>query len=317
MSGEQMMDFNDPATREKIDKIVIDTIRKYSTDTVYFKDKNSRFIWNSLGHIQQLGAKDQEDAFGKTDFDYFPKDFAQSARETELTIMQTGVPIINMIEELMLDDETTKYYMCSKYPLYDDNGQIIGTWGASKDVTEQKMLEKELQISYSKMELLTRVDDLSGLYNRRYLYEELEKYASMYVDREDNSTFSIIVLDLDDMKFFNDQNGQQNGDLLLRYIADILLTNTRKADTCFRTGGDEFAVVLPDTDKVAALAVAKKIISQISSEPFVFENRRVSISGSAGVAAFNKNDPDITDILSRAERKLNKSKREGKNQVSV
>ena len=312
-----MMDFNDPATRERIDKIVIDTIRKYSTDTVYFKDKESRFIWNSLGHIQQLGAKSPEEVFGKTDFDYFPKDFAQSARETELTIMQTGMPIINMIEELMLDDDNVKYYMCSKYPLYDDNGKIIGTWGSSKDVTEQKNLEKELQISYSKMELLTRVDDLSGLYNRRYLYEELEKYASMYVEREDNSTFSIIVLDLDDMKFFNDQNGQQNGDLLLRYVADILLTNTRKADTCFRTGGDEFAVVLPDTDKLSALAVAKKIIQQISSEPFVYETKRVSVSGSAGVAAFNKNDPDITDILSRAERKLNKSKREGKNQVSV
>ena len=222
-----------------------------------------------------------------------------------------------LMSELILDDDNIKYYMCSKYPLYDDEGKIIGTWGSSKDVTEQKNLEKELQISYSKMELLTRVDDLSGLYNRRYLYEELEKYASMYVDREDNSTFSIIVLDLDDMKFFNDQNGQQNGDLLLRYVADILLTNTRKADTCFRTGGDEFAVVLPDTDKLSAMAVAKNIIRQISGEPFVIENKRLSISGSAGVAAFNKNDPDITDILSKAERKLNKSKREGKNQVSV
>lgn len=310
------MDFNDPATREAIDKIVVETIRKYSMDTVYFKDKESRFIWNTLGHINQLGAKNPEDAFGKTDFDYFPKDFAQSARETELTIMQTGTPIINMIEELILDDNYVKYYICSKYPLYDNDGNIIGTWGSSKDVTDQKKLEKELQISYTKMELLTRVDDLSGLYNRRYLYEELEKYASLYVDREDKSTFSLIVIDLDDMKYFNDQNGQQNGDLLLRYVADILLSNTRKADTCFRTGGDEFAVVLPDTDKASAVAIAKRIISNISNEPFAVEKKKVDVSGSAGVAAFNKTDPDITDILSRAERKLNKSKREGKNQVS-
>ena len=312
-----MIDFNDPETRKKIDKIVVDTIRKYSTDTVYFKDKDSKFIWNSLGHIQQLGVRNQEEAFGKSDFDYFPKDFAQSARETELTIMQTGTPIINMIEELTLDDENDRYYMCSKDPLYDDEGNIIGTWGTSKDVTEQKNLEKELQRSYSKMELLTRVDDLSGLYNRRYFYEELEKYASMFSEREDNSTFSIIVLDLDDMQFFNDQNGQQNGDLLLRNVANILLSNTRKADTCFRTGGDEFAVVLPDTDKHSALSVAKKIVSEISNNPFMLENKRVSISASAGVAVFNKTEPDISDLLSRAERKLNKSKREGKNQVSI
>ncbi|MBE7069341.1 MAG: GGDEF domain-containing protein [Ruminococcaceae bacterium] len=311
-----MIDFNDAATRAQIDKIVVDTIRKYSTDTVYFKDKDSKFIWNSLGHIQQLGVRSQEEALGKTDFDFFPKDFAQSARETELTIMQTGTPIINMVEELILDDENVRYYICSKYPLYDDDGNIIGTWGTSKDVTEQKKLENELQRSYSKMEMLTRVDDLSGLYNRRYFYEELEKYAGLYDERQDNTTFSIVVLDLDDMQYFNDQYGQQNGDLLLRYIADILLSNTRKADTCFRTGGDEFAVVLPDTDKLAAVGVAKKIISQISGNPYVMENKRVSISASAGVAAFNKADPDISDFLSRAERKLNKSKREGKNQVS-
>ena len=311
-----MIDFNDAATRAQIDKIVVDTIRKYSTDTVYFKDKDSKFIWNSLGHIQQLGVRSQEEALGKTDFDFFPKDFAQSARETELTIMQTGTPIINMVEELILDDENVRYYICSKYPLYDDDGNIIGTWGTSKDVTEQKKLENELQRSYSKMEMLTRVDDLSGLYNRRYFYEELEKYAGLYDERQDNTTFSIVVLDLDDMQYFNDQYGQQNGDLLLRYIADILLSNTRKADTCFRTGGDEFAVVLPDTDKLAAVGVAKKIVSQISGNPYVMENKRVSISASAGVAAFNKADPDISDFLSRAERKLNKSKREGKNQVS-
>lgn len=310
------MDFNNPASREEIDRIVLDTIRKYSTDTVYFKDKDSRFIWNTLGHVQQLGAKTPEEVFGKTDFDYFPKDFAQSARETELTIMQTGTPIINMIEELILDENDIRYYICSKYPLYDNDGNIIGTWGSSKDVTDQKKLEKELQISYSKMELLTRVDDLSGLYNRGYLYEELEKYASLYVDREDDTTFSIIVLDLDDMIYFNDQNGQQNGDLLLRYVADILLSSTRKSDTCFRTGGDEFAAVLPDTDKHFAAEIAKRIVRKISSEPFVIGNRKVSVSVSAGVAAFNKTDPDITDILSRASRKLNKSKREGKNQVS-
>ena len=95
------------------------------------------------------------------------------------------------------------------------------------------------------------------------------------------------------------------------------MSNTRKADTCFRTGGDEFAVVLPDTDKLAAVGVAKKIVQQISGNPYISENKRVSISASAGVAAFNKADPDISDFLSRAERKLNKSKREGKNQVSI
>ena len=166
--------------REEINKIVLETIRDYSSDTVYFKDLDSRFIWNSKGHIRQLGASSTEEVLGKTDFDYFPKDFAQAARETELMIIATGQPMLDVIEELVVDEDTTKYYMASKYPLFDKDGKIIGTWGSSKDVTETKTLEKELQRSYMQLEHLVRVDNLSGLYNRKYFYETLEKYSSVY-----------------------------------------------------------------------------------------------------------------------------------------
>ena len=297
------------------DMLVIDTIRKYGRDTIYYKDKDSKFIWNNYMHANQLGVMKPDELVGKSDFDYFPKEFAERARQIELEVMRTGKPILN-IEESLGEDDDVRYYSASKYPLYNNNNEIVGTWGISRDITETKKLELELERSYHKMELLARVDDLSGLYNRRYFYETLEKYASLYEKRTDGSTFAIFVADVDDMTHVNDLYGQQNGDIVLRNIAELFVSNVRKEDTCFRTGGDEFAIVLLDTDKISAVGIAKKLVEQIATEPVILDGKREKVTVSAGLAVFDHTNPDISDLLSKAERKLNKSKREGKNKVS-
>lgn len=297
------------------DMVVIDTIRKYGRDTIYFKDKDSKFIWNNYMHANQLGVIKPEEMIGKTDFDYFPAEFAQKAREIELEIMATGKPVLN-IEESLGEDEDAKYYSASKYPLYNNKNEIVGTWGISRDITEMKKLELELERSYHKMELLARVDDLSGLYNRRYFYETLEKYASLYEKRTDGSTFALLVADIDDMTHVNDSYGQQNGDIVLKSVAELCMSAVRKEDTCFRTGGDEFAIVILDTDKISAVGIAKKLVEKISTEPVILDGKREKVTISAGLSLFDNSNPDLTDLLSRAERKLNKSKREGKNKVS-
>jgi len=298
------------------DMLVIDTIRRYGRDTVYFKDKDSRFIWNNYVHCKQLGVEKPDDLIGKTDKDFFPAEFAEKAREVELEIMRTGIPVLNIEEELYEDEDNVRYYSASKYPLYDKDNNIVGTWGISRDITDAKRMEKELERSYHKMERLARVDDLSGLYNRRYFYETLEKYASLYEKRTDGSTFALLVADVDDITHINDQYGQQNGDIVLRSIAEFCMANVRTEDTCFRTGGDEFAIVLLDTDKISAVGIAKKLVEQIANEPIILDGKREKVTISAGLALFDPSDPDLQDLLSRAERKLNKSKREGKNKVS-
>jgi diguanylate cyclase (GGDEF)-like protein len=267
-------------------------------------------------HATQLGVIKPDDLIGKTDFDYFPKEFAEKARQIELEIMKTGKPVLNIEEELCVDDDNIKYYSASKYPLYDRNNELVGTWGITRDITEQKKLELELERSYHKMELLARVDDLSGLYNRRYFYETLEKYASLYERRNDGSTFALLVADVDDMTNVNDMYGQQNGDIVLRSLSELFVSNVRTEDTCFRTGGDEFAIVLLDTDKISAIGISKKLVEQISNEPIILDGKREKVTISAGLAVFDPGNPDISDLLSKAERKLNKSKREGKNKVS-
>ena len=299
-----------------IEKILLKTIGKYSQDTVYFKDKDSHFIWVTESHAKQVGAKSAADMVGKSDFDFFPKDFAQSAKDTEMTIMASGEAIVNMTEELVLDDDTVRYFMASKYPLYDDNGEIIGTWGISRDITDHLKLENDLQQSLIKLQRLARVDDLSGLYNRRYFYEKLDKMTSYYSDRHEEGFFSLILIDVDDMNSINERYGQQNGDMFLRTIASIMLANCRKPDTYFRIGGDEFAIVLPGCDKIHALGIAKRIVDAVAGTPVRLEGDIGKITISAGVVVYDK-DSDLEEFLSNAERKLNKSKRNGKNQASM
>lgn len=301
---------------EKIDALVINTIKYHCADTIYFKDKESRFIWNSKQHADQFGVKSPEDMFGKTDNDYFPKEFADRARKLELQIIESGEPMLNIEEEWERSDGETRYLIASKYPFYNGDNEIIGTWGMTKDVTDLKRLEKELERSYMKVQRLARVDDITGLYNRRYFYENLERECDLYNRREEGVTFSLIAIDVDGMKYINDQYGQQRGDDVLRHVATSMLTAIRKSDICFRTGGDEFAVLLPDCDKTSAVNIAKNIAKNVSDQAVpVSDAKFEKITISEGISTYVRGT-DITEVLSAADRKLYKAKRNGKNQIS-
>lgn len=301
--------------QSEIDELVLNTIKFHCADTIYFKDLQSRFIWNSQQHADQFNLKSPQDMFGKTDYDFFPEEFADKAMEVEKQIIETGEPILNIEEEWEKDDEM-RYLLASKYPFYNKEGEIIGTWGMTKDITEMRHLEKELERSYLKVQRLARVDDITGLYNRRYFYENLERICSLYDRREDGTSFSLIAIDVDNMKYINDQYGQPRGDDVLRHIATSMLNSIRKSDSCFRTGGDEFMVLLPDCDKTAAVGVAKEIARNVSDQAVpVAESKFEKITISAGISTYVQGT-DISEIISAADRKLYKAKRNGKNQLS-
>ena len=302
-------------SQEQIDELVLDTIKFHCADTIYFKDLESRFLWNSQQHADQFGVKSPQDMVGKTDYDYFPKEFADKAVEVEKQIIESGEPMLNIEEEWEKDDET-RYLLASKYPFRNKDGEIIGTWGITRDITEMRHLEKELERSYLKVQRLARVDDVTGLYNRRYFYENLERICSIYDRRDDEITFSLIAIDVDNMKFINDQYGQQKGDDVLRHIASSMLNAIRKSDICFRTGGDEFSVLLPDCDKTAAVGVAKAIAKNVSEQAVPLgESKFEKVTISLGVATYVQGT-DISEIISAADRKLYKAKRNGKDQLS-
>lgn len=299
------------------ESLLILAIRNSSQDTIYFKDKHSRFIWNSLAHVRQFGFSSPEEMVGKTDGDFFPPEFFKRTLAEEKRIMETGEPLIARIESWTDSKGKTHWFSAFKYPLYDLEGNIIGTWGTSRDITALKEAEAELERKNRMLKRLSRMDELSGLYNRRYFYEILKKQASLFTRCNGNPerTFSLIALDVDNFKTINDTFGHAKGDEVIRHIADVLLSNSRESDFVFRIGGDEYMVLLPDTDRNAALAQAERLRSRFERIPIVLGGNPVILTISLGVSCFSDHG-SIEEMIHVADERLYLSKQMGRNRAT-
>ncbi len=176
--------------------------------------------------------------------------------------------------------------------------------------TQQKLLEKT-NINLHKM---AYYDPLTDLPNRRYLNDILQKETALMMRK--NYESCLIMLDLDYFKYVNDNHGHPVGDKLLVQISALLSQNIRKYDTICRLGGEEFMILLPQTDLDEAVAVAHKLLNVISSEPFVIDDKSVSITTSIGVSRLKKDaDASLIDQYTHVDTALYKAKRDGRNCV--
>lgn len=116
-----------------------------SPDRIYFKDKNSRFIRINKSQAKILSLNDPSEAIGKTDFDFFAEEHARQAFEDEQRVMKTGVPIIGLEEKDIFPDGREGWVYTNKMPLFDKDGNIVGTFGISRDINAYKNIEKELR----------------------------------------------------------------------------------------------------------------------------------------------------------------------------
>jgi len=156
---------------------------------------------------------------------------------------------------------------------------------------------------------LAITDPLTGLHNRRYLLEQLQ--VEMERARRYGVPLSLILLDLDHFKEYNDRYGHQAGDAALREVAWRILASVRRLDTVARFGGEEFAVLLPATELAGAIRTAERIRDQIAKMPFDYGPLTVSL----GVAEY-RGQP-VNEFIAEADAALYQAKREGRNQVCV
>lgn len=158
-------------------------------------------------------------------------------------------------------------------------------------------------------------DGLTGLYNRRFFNEEIEReIARSY---RHFLRMSLILLDVDHFKKYNDTNGHQAGDLVLKKVASVLRNETRVCDMECRYGGEEFALILPETNKTQALMIAEKLRKQIEETEFPHQNRQPSgnLTASLGVATFPDDAVNSKDLIDTADAGLYKAKEKGRNCV--
>lgn len=165
-------------------------------------------------------------------------------------------------------------------------------------------------------EQLLHRDDLTGLYNHRFLDASLRQEIKR--TQRFQTSFCILFIDLDNFKPINDEHGHMSGSGVLRQVADVLRDSLREVDTIFRYGGDEFVVVLLETTAQTGALAAERIRRRIAQHPFATEGGQVvKITCSIGVVACPEHGEDHGALLNAADVCMYKSKRTGKNQVFV
>lgn len=306
------------------DAQLIRTIMNTSQDTIYFKDVNSRFILNSKAHILQFGLTDPEDLIGKSDSDFYPESFSRKTLQDEQEIMRTGKPIIGIVEKWDRQDGNPVWFSASKYPLYNDLGQVVGTWGTSRDITELKSTEQELERVNARLEQanarlleLAVIDELSGLFNRRNFDDILLKTFNIYLrlrEREIPANFCLLILDIDNFKVINDTFGHVCGDSAIKYVSNLLTAHARTSDYTFRYGGDEYAMILPDTNYAGGFDLAERLRSIVEHNPLHIGELVIGMTVSIGISSFASH-ADPKQMLLEADANLYQCKSEGKNRV--
>ena len=158
-------------------------------------------------------------------------------------------------------------------------------------------------------------DALTGLHNRRYMESHLATLVEQAVGR--GKPLALLVLDIDFFKSVNDSHGHDAGDDVLRDFATRVRKSIRGIDLACRLGGEEFVVIMPETDMAVAAAVAERIRRRVASEPFVIEGgaKAIDVTASIGLASLAGPDDGPAALLKRADQALYKAKRDGRNRV--
>ena len=176
-----------------------------------------------------------------------------------------------------------------------------------------KRLQDELRQRNEQLDRMARVDALTQLYNRRHLQEELHRLGA--ASRRDECALAVVLFDVDHFKQVNDTHGHQSGDLVLQHCARRLLAAARAGDVLGRWGGEEFLLVLPNTDLDEAALAAERMRASVAEAPITVEHTELVVTLSGGCASDALGN--VEALVSRADEALYRSKSEGRNRIST
>jgi diguanylate cyclase (GGDEF)-like protein/PAS domain S-box-containing protein len=209
--------------------------------------------------------------------------------------------------------------------LLEKNAEMERTlWDTAevKDALEARAGElnkatEDLKLLNEKLNLLSITDGLTEIYNHRHFQDRLSEEVER-IHRQKDGILSLLILDIDDFKHFNDTYGHQCGDMVLKQLASILKNSIRIIDILARYGGEEFAVILPNSNTEQAVIVAERICEAIRSTPFTFaEGTSVKVTVSIGVGTITNESGDKSILVKRADSALYAAKAKWKDRVEV
>ncbi|WP_195973005.1 HD domain-containing phosphohydrolase [Clostridium thermobutyricum] len=257
---------------------------------IFYKDIDGKYIYANKECIEFYKKRGIEDIIGKTDLEIIEnKEQAINFIEIDKNVIKSKQHFYD--EEAFIQEDGSKSYKeIVKIPFLDSYGNPLGVIGRALDVTKDRIYRE-------KLEYLSYTDVLTGAKNRAS-FEAYEKKLS----NENKFPIGIIMGDANGLKLVNDTFGHKEGDELLIQITRVLKEASELE--VFRIGGDEFAILLPNTD----LKSCEKVIKKISKRCDEYENKLFNISISLGSAVKNKKEEDIYEVLKIAEDKVYRKK---------
>ena len=194
--------------------------------------------------------------------------------------------------------------------------KLQGEWhsfGIVRDISKRKRVEEHLRESEIRYRELSITDDLTKLFNSRHFYASLQLEMERAYRYE--RPLALLMIDIDDFKRFNDTHGHLTGDKVLAKTGAAIRSALREADTGYRYGGEEFAVILPETVGPGAVQVAERIRKELAAMPLLLKAKtHRSITASMGVSELQAKDK-LSELIKRADENLYAAKAEGKNRV--
>ncbi len=200
-------------------------------------------------------------------------------------------------------------------PLADSTRQVTQVCMLVYDVTEVAANRKQLELANESLRQLSRTDTLTTLYNRGYWEECLE--LEFLRCKRNRQISSLIMLDIDNFKQFNDELGHQAGDTVLREVSEIIQQTVRATDTAGRYGGEEFAVILPDTRATQALVLAERLRERVAAARVEWNNAMMGVTISLGVCALDNDMNTHTQWIGSADLALYDAKQSGRNRSVI
>ncbi len=278
-----------------------------ASDQIFMVDSEMKILSMNI-FAAGLFHKKPEDMVSKSLTEIFPSEIAASTSKNIQEVFETGMNIKK--EEALLLGGKSMWTSTSLSPVKDVNGKVIAVIGIARDITERKEIEKGLEKARNELIELVTHDALTGLPNRRLLYDRFD--IALASAQRNKKRLAIMSLDLDKFKAINDALGHDVGDKLLVAAADRLTSILRKVDTVARMGGDEFALLLWDVDhKEDAVKVAKKIVEEFR-RPFLIDGHTLNNTISLGIAIYPEDGKDIRDLLKGSDESMYRVKESGR-----
>lgn len=283
------------------------------------KIRNDQGYWNQL---EQYISEHTDVLFSHG----FCPDCASDFRSLFLKSRQEPPPVpftlAHMLDQTDLDDPVIVRYLPKVHnehyaatPLYGDFTLLFQQYvrlakRMRRIIRISDSYQSQLQELKTQLEQSARTDYLTGLCNRRDLYDKLA--AELNRSRRNFKTSALLMADVDNFKAINDSYGHEIGDRMLVAVAEIFRTNLRKEDSCARWGGEEFLVLLPETDRESALNTAEKLRELIAGLSIDADGKGIRVTASFGVA-LNRPGEAVNSFIKRADEALYHAKSAGRN----